>query len=75
MSSSSRIALLLFTFLYIVPRPALGQTTAAFSGRVTDATGGALVGATVQIESAAGEGTTIIVRMPVVAGQETANHD
>jgi PAS domain S-box-containing protein len=35
----------------------------------------ALVGATVQIESAAGEGTTIIVRMPVVAGQETANHD
>ena len=30
----------------------------------------ALVGATVQIESAAGEGTTIIVRMPVVAVQD-----
>jgi PAS domain S-box-containing protein len=30
----------------------------------------ALVGATVQIESAAGEGTTIIVRMPVVAAQD-----
>jgi PAS domain S-box-containing protein len=30
----------------------------------------ALVGATVQIESAAGEGTTIIVRMPVVVGQD-----
>jgi PAS domain S-box-containing protein len=30
----------------------------------------ALVGATVQIESAAGEGTTIIVRMPVVVAQD-----
>jgi signal transduction histidine kinase len=30
----------------------------------------ALVGATLQIESAAGEGTTIIVRMPVVASQD-----
>jgi PAS domain S-box-containing protein len=30
----------------------------------------ALVGATVQIESAAGEGTTIIVRMPMVVGQD-----
>jgi len=35
----------------------------------------ALVGATVQIESAAGEGTTIIVRMPMVAGQDTPSHD
>jgi signal transduction histidine kinase len=35
----------------------------------------ALVGATVQIESAAGEGTTIIVRMPVVVGQDAAHHD
>ena len=35
----------------------------------------ALVGATVQIESAAGEGTTIIVRMPVVVGQDAAQHD
>jgi PAS domain S-box-containing protein len=35
----------------------------------------ALVGATVQIESAAGEGTTIIVRMPVVVEQDTASHD
>ncbi len=32
----------------------------------------ALVGATVQIESAAGEGTTIIVRMPMVAAQDVA---
>ena len=32
----------------------------------------ALVGATVQIESAAGEGTTIIVRMPIVVGQDVA---
>ena len=35
----------------------------------------ALVGATVQIESAAGEGTTIIVRMPVVVGRDAAHHD
>jgi len=35
----------------------------------------ALVGATVQIESATGEGTTIIVRMPMVTGQETTNND
>jgi signal transduction histidine kinase len=35
----------------------------------------ALVGATVQIESAAGEGTTIIVRMPILAGQDAAQHD
>jgi PAS domain S-box-containing protein len=36
----------------------------------------ALVGATVQIESAAGEGTTIIVRMPmVVTEQDGAHHD
>ena len=35
----------------------------------------ALVGATVQIESAAGEGTTIIVRMPMGVGQDTAQHD
>jgi PAS domain S-box-containing protein len=32
----------------------------------------ALVGATVQIESAAGEGTTIIVRMPMVIGQDVS---
>jgi PAS domain S-box-containing protein len=32
----------------------------------------ALVGATVQIESAAGEGTTIIVRMPIVVGRGVA---
>jgi signal transduction histidine kinase len=32
----------------------------------------ALVGATVQIESAAGEGTTIIVRMPMV-GQDVTS--
>jgi PAS domain S-box-containing protein len=32
----------------------------------------ALVGATVQIESAAGEGTTIIVRMPILVGQDIA---
>jgi signal transduction histidine kinase len=30
----------------------------------------ALVGATVQIESASGEGTTIIVRMPMVVGHD-----
>ena len=35
----------------------------------------ALVGATVQIESAAGEGTTIIVRMPVVVGQDASHND
>jgi PAS domain S-box-containing protein len=35
----------------------------------------ALVGATVQIESAAGEGTTIIVRMPVLNEQDAAHHD
>jgi PAS domain S-box-containing protein len=35
----------------------------------------ALVGATVQIESAAGEGTTIIVRMPIGAGQDATNND
>ena len=34
----------------------------------------ALVGATVQIESASGEGTTIIVRMPVTVGQDAAQH-
>jgi hypothetical protein len=47
MPSSSRIAVLLLTLLYTLPLPALGQTTAAFSGRITDATGGVLVGATV----------------------------
>jgi len=35
----------------------------------------ALVGATVQIESAAGEGTTIIVRMPVNAVALDGSHD
>jgi signal transduction histidine kinase len=35
----------------------------------------ALVGATVQIESAAGEGTTIIVRMPVNAVAQDGSHD
>jgi signal transduction histidine kinase len=35
----------------------------------------ALVGATVQIESAAGEGTTIIVRMPMAGGQDVASDD
>jgi PAS domain S-box-containing protein len=35
----------------------------------------ALVGATVQIESAAGEGTTIIVRMPMAVGQDAAHND
>jgi PAS domain S-box-containing protein len=35
----------------------------------------ALVGATVQIESAAGEGTAVIVRMPMAVGQETATND
>jgi PAS domain S-box-containing protein len=35
----------------------------------------ALVGATVQIESAAGEGTTIIVRMPMAVGQDSESHD
>jgi PAS domain S-box-containing protein len=35
----------------------------------------ALVGATLQIESAAGEGTTIIVRMPILVGQDAAQHD
>lgn len=35
----------------------------------------ALVGATVQIESATGEGTTIIVRMPMAGGQDTADND
>ena len=47
MPSPSRIAVLLLTLLYTLPLPALGQTTAAFSGRITDATGGVLVGATV----------------------------
>ncbi len=35
----------------------------------------ALVGATVQIESAAGEGTAVIVRMPVVVEQDPATND
>jgi len=35
----------------------------------------ALVGATVQIESAAGDGTTIIVRMPVNAVAQDGSHD
>jgi signal transduction histidine kinase len=35
----------------------------------------ALVGATVLIESAAGEGTTIIVRMPILVGEDVAQHD
>jgi PAS domain S-box-containing protein len=35
----------------------------------------ALVGATVQIESAAGEGTTIIVRMPMSDRMECAHHE
>jgi PAS domain S-box-containing protein len=34
----------------------------------------ALVGATVQIESAAGEGTTIIVRMPMIVEQDEAQN-
>jgi hypothetical protein len=47
MSSSSRFAALLFTLLYALPLPALGQTTASVSGRLLDATGGVLPGVTV----------------------------
>jgi len=55
-------------------QPAAGQPRQGF-GLLGMQERAALVGATVEIESAAGEGTAVIVRMPVVVEQDAATND